>query len=56
MKDWVRLGLRIPPEYNKALEVAAAKDYMTKNQKAIEIFREWLEKQERLQNTPNHNQ
>ena len=40
--NWVRVGLRLPPEINKALEEAAKIDYMTKNQKAIEIFLAWL--------------
>jgi hypothetical protein len=46
MKGWIRVGLRIPPEINTAWEKAAKEDYMTKNQKASEIFRNWLAKKE----------
>jgi hypothetical protein len=42
MNDWVRVGLRLPKEINKALKIAAADEYMTKNQKAVEIFKAWL--------------
>ena len=37
-----RLGLRIPAEINAALKEAADRDYMTKNQKAVEIFKDWM--------------
>ena len=42
MRGYVRLGLRVPPEINEALKNAARLDYMTKNQKAIEIFKVWI--------------
>ena len=39
-----RLGLRIPPDINQQLKKEAQQDYMTKNQKAIEIFRSYFNK------------
>ena len=52
-KDYVRLGLRIPPHLNKALEEAAEKDYTTKNQKAIEIFKKFVDGLEKDSNKNN---
>jgi hypothetical protein len=46
MKDWVRVGLRLPPEINEALGKEAHNDYTTKNQKAIEIFLNWMKENE----------
>jgi hypothetical protein len=33
----------LPKEINAALKTAADNDYMTKNQKAIEIFKAWMD-------------
>lgn len=50
MKEMARVGLRLPLEINEALRAAAHEDYMTKNQKAIEIFRKWMsERQDNME-------
>ena len=45
MENRVRIGIRIPKTLNELLKQAADADYMTKNQKAVDILRLWAKEQ-----------
>lgn len=54
MTNRKRVGIAVPIHLYERLRVETEYSGQTLNALITQILREWLEKQERLQNTPNH--